>query len=94
MARFTLTSKKPESEPFFVSGEVHICAKGQGQFKIMRKFSHGFEVVTDQSGVPMVFIPSPGSDVIFNSFITCNRRMEHKIVADTPNEIVFDVEKA
>lgn len=94
MARFTLTSKKPQSDPFFVSGECYICAKGQGQFKIMRKFAHGFEVVTDQSGIPMVFIPQPGSDVIFNSYFTCNKRLEHMIVADTPTEIVFDVEKS
>lgn len=94
MAKFTLNSKKTQSDPFFVSGECHICAKGEGQFKIMRKFSKDFEVVTDQSGNPLIFVPAPGSDVIFNSYFTCNKRLEHIIVADTASEIVFDVEKA
>lgn len=85
-----LTSNEPETEVFDLLGDCYICAKGEGQIKIMRDIGSGFEVVTNDRGEELIFA---GTGVLYNHHITTKKRLKHKIVAETTKEIVIDMVK-
>lgn len=90
MPSYVLDQKNIVTPPFEFLGDCYICAVGDGQIRIQRKVGGNFYDMTDQAGVPMVFA---GSGVIFNSSVTANKKIEHRIVADTPSEIKIDILK-
>jgi len=81
-----LTQANPESEEFPVLGECYICAKGSGAISVYRKVGANFELMTTERGEDLTFV---GDGVLFNNSISSNKRLMHKLVADTSGTIEF-----
>lgn len=74
-----LTKDNPTSEEFSFSGECYIMAKGSGTLTIERDVGTGFEVMTNNDGVPMVYITT-GGGIIFNGTIKANKKMKYRLL--------------
>lgn len=90
MPSYILTASNPETPPFDFLGDCYISIKGTGVAHIKRKISGEFDVMTTKEGVLLSF---EGPGVMFNDCITANKKMEHKIVADTTGEVVVEILK-
>jgi hypothetical protein len=83
-----LNKERQYSEEFEFFGQCHIFAKGEGSVTIERKLGDTFEAMTDESGNELTFV---GNGVLFNSHITSTKRLKHRLSADTPSEIAYEI---
>lgn len=90
MPTFVLDQKNSVTPPFDFLGDCYICAVGDGQIRIQRKVGQEFQNMTTETGDELVFV---GSGVIFNGRVTANKKMEHRIIADTTSQIKVDILK-
>lgn len=90
MKTIVLSKERSKTAAFPVSGDCYICAKGQGQIRILREMGGVFEVVTDGNGDPLVYT-SNEDGIIFNSSIHCSGRLNHMIEAVTTDKITVTV---
>lgn len=91
MSSFTLSKTNPESKPFSFRGDCYICAEGKGSIKILREMGNSYKPVTNENGVALEWASDGG--LAFNGHITCNARLNHKIVTTGDMIVTVIVEK-
>lgn len=92
MAQYALSRQNPETKPFSFRGDCYICARGKGSIKIMREMGGKYEPITNDSGAELEWASDGG--LAFNGHITCNSRINHKIVAAGDMIVTVIVEKS
>lgn len=81
---YEITTSDTETKPFEFYGDCYICAVGSGSFSIQRDTGLGFKTLTNESGEEMTFV---GDGVLFNSVISCKKKLKHRFVGTTASTI-------
>ena len=71
-----LSNDKDLSPEFLFSGECYVCVKGEGTLTVERNVGTGFEVMTMDDGVPMIFV---GDGIVFNGTLRANKKMAYRL---------------